>query len=60
MPATTCPVQELQSKSAHEFAASICDAQRRQPWKAHWPPKSTPTTDRYTFEKGQTIIIDGN
>ena len=61
MPAIACPVQELQSKSTHESATYVCDAQRRQPWKAHWPPKEIKAAEgvEYGAKKGAVIVVDG-
>ncbi|KAI9794809.1 MAG: hypothetical protein M1816_002937 [Peltula sp. TS41687] len=46
-------------------------SQKRQPWKAHWPPKAAASsvsfkddTERkgtqHGFAKGETVILDGN
>lgn len=34
---------------------------RAQPWRSHWPPKTTENlTAAYGFKKGETVRIYGN
>lgn len=36
-------------------------ANRAQPWRAHWPPKTTENLSAaYGFKKGETVRIYGN
>jgi hypothetical protein len=37
------------------------NAEKSQPWKAHWPPPAKATEEgvEYGVEKGQVVVVDG-
>ena len=58
----TAPNGEPQTNPANSTVLSNNGSnERKQPWKGHWPPKAAPPAGgRYSLQKGQTIVIDGN
>jgi hypothetical protein len=61
MPVLNLPITETAVESPTTTMTSDGMDRRKQPWKAHWPPKKGAAAGApYGFEKGQTIVIFGN